>query len=508
MIGNIELIIDEDSFEYLYSKKYEIGKGLKTDFTIKMLSSVNENYQNLISNYDEIRKNFKEYFEDYIYIYDNLNDYNFMIKKFLNKEDEFYKKTFDSIIYIKIYGSHEKILNYLNNNSSLKHKKIILSGDFDLSTNIDNLINLFKDYDNIYVEILGNDLPIKLEELKKTQSIINNAIDEVNKYNFSTIEKIMYFYDKVREKVYLKEDENESYTESRDLTKVLLGNKIVCVGYAVLFETLLNRLGINNMIYNIKRKNLSVGHALNLVYIKDDKYNIDGAYYFDTTWDSKRKDSDDYLYSYRFFANTKDMIEEYQCYNFIDKTLPYFDSNIVNKFLIEYNKNGLQNMNEELVKTINRMSKLIEGKSLITPLMRVNSTLSVPDELREDFNLDYTLKKIEELKDKFNKNLKASTLLKILYNVRKIEFYNNSNKYKFDINVLYSILVNSNWKFSTNAELMLLNAIFGEDMNATNQRNMIKFIKDNKIDLKIEQIKLTKTLRNICESNINKNHQN
>ena len=101
-----------------------------------------------------------------------------------------------------------------------------------------------------------------------------------------------------------------------------------------------------------------------------------------------------------------------------------------------------------------------------------------------------------------DKPLSASVLLKVLYNVRKIEYYNNPEKYPFDINSLYKIIVNSKWLFQESGDYKLLKAIF-DDVPYINQEEYINnFLNNNEYGKKIEQVKLTKLLKKIYEKKI------
>ena len=91
-------------------------------------------------------------------------------------------------------------------------------------------------------------------------------------------------------------------------------------------------------------------------------------------------------------------------------------------------------------------------------------------------------------------------MLKILYNVRKVEYYNDPNKFVFDINLIFNVIYNSNWLYDE-ATIKLLISIFGKDSALENIKKYT-FNQYYKTDtgLNMERIKLTKTLRNVYES--------
>lgn len=166
--------------------------------------------------------------------------------------------------------------------SLISYKKLI--EDFGVEN-----INEF----NVYIDYQKNNSPILISMVYKISCIINAVVEEINSYDLSPLEKIMFVYDRVKYRLY--EDDLDDINSSRDLDKVLNGDKIVCAGYSNLFTAVLTSLGINS----IPVIDLNIKHQRSLAYIKDAKYNIDGVYAFDPTWD-KRKSKDDINYIDRY----------------------------------------------------------------------------------------------------------------------------------------------------------------------------------------------------------------
>lgn len=503
MKGIINIKLESKKDDYIYAKKYEIQKDINYDYSIQILTDLNEKFEVLITNYKELKDNIESLYKEINMLdIEELQEDKLFLKTFINKSDNFYKELFNNCEFIRIEYDGDELKEYLFKNKELSSKKILLFDYFNLNSNIKSIEKDLKDY-NIYVEIYGNDMPIKIEDLKKTQEIINGIVQKIKKYDLSPIEQIMYAFDIVRDKIYCKESENDPYYESRDLTRALLGNKIVCAGYATIFEIILKKLNINNKKYYVKStSNKNSGHAYNMAYIKDKKYDINGVYYFDATWDRKRDESNNFLDRYKYFALTKNTIERYQNYSYIDNTLPSFSENLLYDFIDEYQRFGLKNMNDEIINTINTLSRLIDNKTLITKIMRKQHYELIPSFLKKEFDLSATIKSINKYKKLMDKKISSEKLLKILFNVRKVEYYNNPNKYKLDLETIYKIIINSNWKFFNETEVLLLKAIFGDDykINSDEVSNMIRTVKKNEIDVKINQIVLTKTLKNIYES--------
>ena len=502
MVGKLKLILDENSIDYEISKKYEITEGLRNLYEIKILTKTTESFKMLITNYDLIRANFKETYQDLFLDTPEIQQARKYLKQHIDKNNDYYKELFDSCEFILIDGSYEEIVEYLKNNTCLKDKKIIINENLDLNDeHISYIEKIFKEYENVYVGTDGNDNPVKLSDFIKTKNIINELVKRVEKFNFSPMEQIMYVYDLVRDRVYTKEAENEDYAISRDLTNILLGDKIVCVGYAHLFDVLLKKLGFKTMLYKIYNPNTKIGHVRNIVYIVDDKYEINGVYFFDTTWDSKKNDNI-HLYSYRFFAKTKIEIEEYQSDDYLDGTLPEVNEDFFIDFITKLNNIGLNINDSNRINDINKISRLVDDKTLIDKTIFSPYYNSLPKQMRQEFNKNNIVRDLERYEEILDNPINANTLLKVLYNVRKNEYYEDSINYPFNVNNLFSIVVNSNWIFDDeNSKIfgVILGKDYGKKCRELIQRNMIKYIEENELELKIEQIKLAKTLRNIYE---------
>lgn len=240
---------------------------------------------------------------------------------------------------------------------------------------------------NIYFHIEGNTQPISIAEFEKTYNIINNIVSKIQKLNLSPLEQIMYVYDLARDRVYKEELITEPPYISRDLTSVLLGNRIVCVGFSNIFNQILENLGITSKKDHLKSIDSNEpNHVRNIVYVYDKKYNIEGNYLFDLTLDCKDNiDDNTYLNSYRYFAKTKKEMDRYY---------PKYQSI-----------------------TITKISN--------TPI-------------------DY------------------KTLLEVLYNVRKIEHYEDKEKYPLNIETITIIAYNSHWLLKENDKEYFLNVTFNK----------------------------------------------
>ena len=227
------ILSDFDGYE---STKYNISEGLDPyGYEISICTDLSEEFVNLILNIGE----------------GNESDLNASIEAVIDCcEDEesmtFFKQYRNRTLellqnaeYVTFNFDVEKICEYVKANKILRTKKIIFNDILELKAEIvTEIINTFgNDTSNIYFNVVGNDKLISFEEYKATVKVIDDIVKDIEKFNFSPLEKIMYVYDIVRDKVYAEVDENEDKNISRNLSSVLLGNKIVCVGYAKIFRT-------------------------------------------------------------------------------------------------------------------------------------------------------------------------------------------------------------------------------------------------------------------------------
>lgn len=489
-----KLIIEPKDEIELYN--YNLNYGLQPfDYEISIGTDLSKDFLSLTSTTGDL----EESIEILIEITDD------------EKTIDFYKQCKNHLLgllnnaeYISFKFNTEEVINYIKKNPVLKTKKILFTDIYDLDPKvIKQLEDAFgNEISNIYFDVAGNANFIDFEEYKKTINVIDNMINEVEKFNFSPLEKIMYVYDLVRNKVYLEVDENEDKLISRTLSSVLLGDKIVCVGYAKIFKTLLEKLGIHSREVHLYGSNKAGGHARNEVYIKDEKYKVDGVYYFDPTWDSKRSINDiKYLLSYRFFCMTKKEMDLIDNGRIVDSNFPYFQEDMANEFQKIVEEKGIEYVPKEMINSINHMSWLIHDKSLIN---RVGLLSMVIPSLKFDKNK--TIKELKQLVKCFNKPLSANLLLRVLYNVRKNQYYSNPQKYAMSLNDFFKIVLNSEWTFNDK----IFNASMLSKMPLKQKANikalqLKKYSDENNLEKNIEQVKFAKVLRLSLEKRINKN---
>lgn len=330
----------------------------------------------------------------------------------------------------------KEILEFAKINNNIKIYATLTNTEYEvLAHNLknENVNNLYITFENCNGYISYKDFYDMFKELDK-------IVKFVKKYNLSEIEQIMLVYDIIKANEYNKEDNTESYNDSRNLDKVIKGNKIVCVGYSNLINYILTCLGIKNRITLMNYSNKKEKHVRNLILINDNKYDIKGLFLLDCTWDSKKNDN--YLNNYNFFLKSlnffkqaktekfinpswlellklddEDMINKIKNINEIDKKRYIYsmssisDKNISNLYLIAINGNDLTN---ELINSALYIKKLINRK--IPKDVFKNSLYKIRkiEYINEIINEDITEEKIDNICNKFYRESDDILLLKIL----------------------------------------------------------------------------------------------
>lgn len=392
-----------------------------------------------------------------------------------------------------------RVKKYIANNKMLENKKILLGYvNMDDFQKLDKLFKYFSDANNVYVELEHQIDLISIPDLKKVLEKIDEMVDIINKKEYSPMEKLIYTYDLVRKREYKKESAYENPGLSRDLNSVLFGDDIVCAGFSNICNIILNKLDIKSKIYKlIPKEEGKRGHARNVIRLKDEKYGIDGVYFLDTTFDSKKNKNNDYLYSYKYFCKPYSFFDGHNTYeNEYEWVLEDLDSCIYEYLdfgIAALDASKLQKLGD-LIKKINGLSRFLDGKNLLK--------LPIPGISKKEFK-----KKINEYKRLFNNPISAEKFLKAVEVVRKDEYLSEPDKYPYGLNAFYCILLNSEFDFKDylTEEEKFYQSIFRETLKykdaETKKRNLshkiINFSDDTGFGKEAEQIRLVKVLNEL-----------
>lgn len=402
-------------------------------------------------------------------------------------------------------------VEYIKQNPEILKYPLFLDGYYAPSSeDLAQIDEYFMSLSNLKIYIDGNEKPVSILEYKNTIAAINEIVSKIQKYSLSPLEQIMFAYDLVRDRVYVAEEDDEESFISRDLTSVLSGDKIVCVGFANILDKVLKNLGIRSDMILLLNKDGKTGHVRNIIYVMDYKYDVSGLYYLDPTWDSKKAEDDtNYLNSYTYFCRTRDemdVLSNIMGHDYVDRRFGGFEKDTVSKFESIVAKNGVKAIPKDMISAFNHVSRFIDGTILIYPLSLYDSPI-IPEFIKKSFNYEEVLGKISDYKRIiYDSNLTAMQLLEILMKVRKIEFYEDPLKYPYDMDTIKKVVVDRylNDKKLLNS-LLLLNSIFGERKTLKRRLSQEQFddISSNgELEKSIQQIRLVKTLQRIHNKKI------
>ena len=424
-----------------------------------------------------------------------------------------FENIMDSVEYIVLPPEEIENPNFIKENPIILSKKIVLKeiigmSDFDRAK---YLIDLYQDYlDQVYILMDGNEGYTKLTDTFKTICEIKKYAESIKKLNLSKMETIMYTYDFVRNRVYQFEDKDEGYNKSRDLSEVILGDKIVCLGYSNIFKALLDYMDIDSLVVMLDDVEKRKGHARNVIYVNDPKYDIDGVYYFDTTWDSKKKNGNNhYLYSYKYFAKTRkymDCEDMNKGYYFKDVNCPLSSFDLYD-IVEEIVDSGEKEKLHDYYRQINYMSYLVGSKEAhLNPIQLRNIILP---KCYGELNLDAFFDSFTDVCMKFEREIPAETMLTLFNNVRKIEYYQNPEWFPFDINSYFSVYMNSDWTFDDSclsSEEKLFKNIFGPN-DSLRAKEFKGNMASSNIPRDIAGVKIAKVLQKVIQKKQNENLQ-
>lgn len=341
--------------------------------------------------------------------------------------DEFFSEPYK----LQINGNSEDIIYYLRKNN-IDNDEILLASKRDSFTindeqEINKLVNELDNLDNIYLKVEGNTNGISINDYKYTIDYINDIVRRIKEKNLSPFEELIYLYDIVRDRYYIGEDEEkEDFTISRDLTEVIKGEKIVCLGFSEIFNTVSQKLGFNSKIQCLHNKEKNNGHARNMIHVKDDKYNLDGILVFDPTIGCKKDETNNHFNNYMFCGRPNGFFE-------------FADEKFNNDFIDDEMNNlryifGKVTLNEFDINPMNlamfsSMYENLTGKEI--PMYIFN--------LKDNKNKEKFKQLVLEFCSLFNNDISKDNYLEALSNVRIEEYIENPNKYPLSVDKIFEL---------------------------------------------------------------------
>ena len=457
---NLNLISKNEGYKYNLHDAYNLY-GCNYEFTIN--ANINEDIVSLLNNEKEIIKSLKDFVdkEHFVEIEEDIkiiNDYlddKIDIKNNIEYISIDLDEEKDDYDYDYDYESFNIIRNYIDNNMVFfKDKKIVIHGIHKINEEQIKISNeFFGNYDNIYYIIEGNSMPISNDDYRKTVQELTKTLANVKEKQLSPLENLMYLYDIIRNRKYKEVENLEEANKSRDITSVLTGEYIVCVGFTELFDYFAKKLGFRTYQYLLTGKKES--HVRNLIYVNDPKYDVDGIYFFDVTWDAKKKDNNEFLYRYKHFMKTKSEMETYDACRFEVNEKFNIDAEIINE-LKKYpylDFLDMESIKKDLLVIVGNLSKLLKKDNQLDNIWLLS---------KGQLPAENIISLFEEYLEKSNKPFELDKFCELLYNVRKIQNQENPKMYPFSNDVIKEITINSKLDNVMTREERLLCAIFGE----------------------------------------------
>jgi len=184
---------------------------------------------------------------------------------------------------------------------------------------------------------------------RKLEKIIQRVNNVKEKYlNMSTFETFMLIYEEVTNLIY-KEEKRYDQLNASHWISVLNGDSIVCTGYASLMQELTQRifngkdvLVLENDVdvYDKSKNDLISAHASNIIFIRDNKYNINGLFYLDPCLDSV--ETNDEIKAYSYCCTPLKDIDHHKLFTFYFRTIYQYNLAAIYKnfFNINISKNA------------------------------------------------------------------------------------------------------------------------------------------------------------------------
>lgn len=123
------------------------------------------------------------------------------------------------------------------------------------------------------------------QEILTANAKISEVVNTIRRENLSPIEAVLYVHRLLTERIHVEDDDSD---KNRDIYSVLNQRNMICTGFANLFTAIFTEL--NDPRIKVKTETLNMigkatgsefQHAINCVYIKDDKYKKEGYFHLD-----------------------------------------------------------------------------------------------------------------------------------------------------------------------------------------------------------------------------------
>lgn len=189
----------------------------------------------------------------------------------------------------------------------VKESGFIPADKMDEYKKFSSMLSVFKNK----LQISNKGAEYSLEVVEKTHKKISDLTYFCKKREFSPLECVLFAYLYSTKRPYIKEEEWEYGATSRSVYSVLNGDKIVCLGFTQVMQTILEALNTKYILVfdNATQSKVDslTGHSTLIIYIKDKKYNLDGYYFFDPTADCYKEGMENVIFLNSFLVPLGDI---------------------------------------------------------------------------------------------------------------------------------------------------------------------------------------------------------
>lgn len=213
--------------------------------------------------------------------------------KELNRNDVkfvylFEEEDLNSGIANKVEDIYKRLKDIIDENNIIISFRHTISKEIDNNQTCKKLYELTQKFPNINVGIEDNSKTWNVYDIIKANQRLDDIAYKIKKANLSPAEQLLMAYFEVTNLQYIEEGKDENWADSRAIYSILNSGKIVCVGFVELLKEILTRVNSDNIeIFRNIIKMKDGGHQTAIVYLEDSKYQIQGYYYLDPTWDAR-----------------------------------------------------------------------------------------------------------------------------------------------------------------------------------------------------------------------------
>lgn len=402
---------DEEYLNFLYTSYKDKVYELNNSFLSCCINDINEKEHILID-------------------MDTINDFE-LLKEFINKV-----KNIEIVIKV---SDTEKVFNFI---SSLNEDEV----------------------DNVYINYQFNSENASVKDYKGMISKIHGLVHTIKSLNLSELETVMVVYDIVKANEYKKKSFDDP-SLTRAVHNVVLGDGCVCAGFSNYFNFLLSELGIKSYPIILDHDNRITRHQRSIMYIKDKKYEVEGIYMFDPTYDCKK--DDDFINNYDYFL----------------QSVSYFKDCFINEYI---DAGSLGNHDVYTLLTTNDKDlddmELIDYGNINKTISYLNRMCGKKNDFSSMFDLEKNKKSVKKYKRLLSREVDFNKFMDLLFSVKQVEEeIGMIDGYSVDevSNTIYKRYKNMYIKLKDVRKLLIFELQFGRDSLLFDEEN----------DKKIKEIK-------------------